>query len=118
MPPLTCALVEKLQTIADPRRQGENLKHPLVDVIMLGFCGVLATPHVMLAHAADYLPPPNRILSRSLRSARESRSGGTTSGAMGKPRFHLFPPPRSLLFLLFMTGKGEGQCAYAEASNE
>ena len=39
---MTGALVEKLQTIADPRRQSENLKHPLVDVIMLGFCGVLA----------------------------------------------------------------------------
>ena len=38
----SCALVERLQTIADPRRQCENLKHPLVDVIMLGFCGVLA----------------------------------------------------------------------------
>jgi DDE_Tnp_1-associated len=39
---MTCALVEQLQTIEDPRRQCENLKHPLVDVIMLGFCGVLA----------------------------------------------------------------------------
>lgn len=38
----TCALVERLQTIPDPRRQGENLKHPLVDIIVLGFCGVLA----------------------------------------------------------------------------
>ena len=42
MPTKTCALIERLQTIADPRRQGANLKHPLVDVIMLGFCGVLA----------------------------------------------------------------------------
>lgn len=42
MPTKTCALVERLQTIADPRRQGENLKHPLVDVIIGGFCGVLA----------------------------------------------------------------------------
>jgi len=39
---MTCALVEQLQTIPDPRRQCANLKHPLVDVIMLGFCGVLA----------------------------------------------------------------------------
>lgn len=38
----TSALVERLQTIVDPRRQGENLKHPLVDVIIVGFCGVLA----------------------------------------------------------------------------
>lgn len=38
----TCALVERLETIADPRRQGENLKHGLVDIIVLGFCGVLA----------------------------------------------------------------------------
>lgn len=42
MPPLTCTLVERLQMIPDPRRQTENLKHPLVDLIMLGFCGVLA----------------------------------------------------------------------------
>jgi predicted transposase YbfD/YdcC len=42
MPALTCALVEKLQAIPDPRRQSENLKHPLVDLILLGFCGVLA----------------------------------------------------------------------------
>jgi predicted transposase YbfD/YdcC len=42
MPLMTCALVERLQTIPDPRRQGENLKHPLVDIIILGFCGVLA----------------------------------------------------------------------------
>src|SRR5262245_28818506 len=38
----TCALVERLETIPDPRRQGENLKHRLVDIIILGFCGVLA----------------------------------------------------------------------------
>jgi predicted transposase YbfD/YdcC len=42
MPAMTCALVERLQTIPDPRRQCENLKHPLVDIIILGFCGVLA----------------------------------------------------------------------------
>jgi predicted transposase YbfD/YdcC len=42
MPALTCALVERLETIADPRRQSENLKHRLVDIIILGFCGVLA----------------------------------------------------------------------------
>jgi predicted transposase YbfD/YdcC len=41
MPALTCALVEKLETIADPRRQCANLKHPLVDIIIVGFCGVL-----------------------------------------------------------------------------
>ena len=42
MPAKTCALIERLETIADPRRQCANLKHPLVDVMMLGFCGVLA----------------------------------------------------------------------------
>lgn len=42
MPPLTCTLVERLQTIADPRRPGRNLRHNLVDLIVLGFCGVLA----------------------------------------------------------------------------
>lgn len=42
MTTMTCALVERLQTIPDARRQGENLKHPLVDLIVLGFCGVLA----------------------------------------------------------------------------
>jgi predicted transposase YbfD/YdcC len=39
---MTCALVERLQTIPDPRRQSENLKHPLVDLIILGLCGVVA----------------------------------------------------------------------------
>jgi predicted transposase YbfD/YdcC len=38
---MTCTLVERLQTIADPRRQCANLKHPLGDIIMVGFCGVL-----------------------------------------------------------------------------
>jgi hypothetical protein len=42
MAAMTCALGERLETIADPRRQGENLKHRLVDLIVLGFCGVLA----------------------------------------------------------------------------
>ena len=42
MPTMTCPLVERLQTIPDPRRQGENLKHPLVDLILLGCCGVVA----------------------------------------------------------------------------
>jgi predicted transposase YbfD/YdcC len=42
MPAMTCALVERLRTIPDPRRPSENLKHPLVDLILLGFCGVLA----------------------------------------------------------------------------
>src|SRR4029453_13869349 len=41
MPALTCALVEQLQTIADPRRQCANLQHSLVDIIIVGFCGVL-----------------------------------------------------------------------------
>jgi hypothetical protein len=42
MTAMTCALVESLQTIPDPRRPGEKLKHPLVDLILLGFWGVLA----------------------------------------------------------------------------
>src|SRR5262245_58834969 len=42
MPTMTCALVERLQTIPDPRRHGEKLNHPLVDIIIVGFCGVLA----------------------------------------------------------------------------
>lgn len=42
MAEMTCALVERLETLVDPRRQSENLKHRLVDLIILGFCGVLA----------------------------------------------------------------------------
>jgi predicted transposase YbfD/YdcC len=38
----TCALVERLKTIPDPRRQCRNLKHRLVDILVLGFCGTLA----------------------------------------------------------------------------
>jgi predicted transposase YbfD/YdcC len=42
MPAMTGPLVERLQGVPDPRRQCANLKHPLVDVIMRGFCGVVA----------------------------------------------------------------------------
>jgi predicted transposase YbfD/YdcC len=38
----TCDLLERLSTIADPRRQCRNLKHRLVDILVLGFCGTLA----------------------------------------------------------------------------
>jgi predicted transposase YbfD/YdcC len=38
----SCALLEQLQTVPDPRRQCRNLKHRLVDVLLSGFCGVLA----------------------------------------------------------------------------
>jgi predicted transposase YbfD/YdcC len=39
---MTCALVERLKTIPDPRRQCQNLKHRLEDILVLGFCGTLA----------------------------------------------------------------------------
>jgi predicted transposase YbfD/YdcC len=39
---MTCALVERAKTIPDPRRQCRNLKHRLEDIVVLGFCGVLA----------------------------------------------------------------------------
>jgi predicted transposase YbfD/YdcC len=42
MPAMTCVLVERLQTIPAPRRQSENRNPPLGDIIILGFCGVLA----------------------------------------------------------------------------
>jgi hypothetical protein len=42
MTAMTCALVERLQTMADPRRPGKNRRHSLGDLIVLGFCGVLA----------------------------------------------------------------------------
>lgn len=35
-------LVACLQSIPDPRRQGKNLKHLLHDILVLGFCGVVA----------------------------------------------------------------------------
>jgi predicted transposase YbfD/YdcC len=34
-------LVAALQAVPDPRRQCKNLRHPLVDVLVVGFCGVL-----------------------------------------------------------------------------
>jgi predicted transposase YbfD/YdcC len=34
-------LVEALQAVPDPRRQCQNLRHRLVDVLAIGFCGVL-----------------------------------------------------------------------------
>src|SRR6266480_4411865 len=38
----TCDLVERVKAIADPRRQCQNLKHRLEDILVLGFCGALA----------------------------------------------------------------------------
>jgi predicted transposase YbfD/YdcC len=34
-------LVDALQAVPDPRRQCKNLRHRLVDVLLIGFCGVL-----------------------------------------------------------------------------
>ena len=42
MVPQTCDLVERLKTIPDHRRQCQNLKHRLEDLLVLGFCGTLA----------------------------------------------------------------------------
>jgi len=42
VPQKSSGLVEHLQCIPDPRRQCHNLKHPLPDLLVLGFCGVLA----------------------------------------------------------------------------
>ena len=38
----TCGLWEALQTLPDPRRQCANLKHSFHDILVMGFCGVLA----------------------------------------------------------------------------
>jgi predicted transposase YbfD/YdcC len=35
------SLVETLEAVPDPRRAGGNLRHPLVNILVLGFCGVL-----------------------------------------------------------------------------
>ena len=42
VPLLTCDLVERLMVIPDHRRQCRNLRHRLVDILVLGFCGTLA----------------------------------------------------------------------------
>jgi hypothetical protein len=34
-------LVAALAAVPDPRRQGKNLRHALVDILVVGFCGVL-----------------------------------------------------------------------------
>jgi len=41
LPKESSSLVEALQAVPDPRRQCKNLRHRLVDVLVLGFCGVL-----------------------------------------------------------------------------
>jgi len=38
----TCDLMHRLKTIPDHRRQCQNLKHRLEDILLLGFCGTLA----------------------------------------------------------------------------
>ena len=42
MPEKSSALIDRLQDLSDPRRQCRNLKHQLQDILVLGFCGVLA----------------------------------------------------------------------------
>jgi predicted transposase YbfD/YdcC len=39
---MDCELVERVKTIPDHRRPCQNLKHRLEDILVLGFCGVLA----------------------------------------------------------------------------
>lgn len=39
---MTCDLVARAKTIPDPRRPCQNIKHLLEDILVLGFCGVLA----------------------------------------------------------------------------
>ena len=42
MPEKSSAPIDRLQDISNPRRQCQNLKHPLQDILVLGFCGVVA----------------------------------------------------------------------------
>src|SRR5438270_4666835 len=42
MADMACELVDRAKTIPDPRRQCRNLKHRLEDILVLGFCGMLA----------------------------------------------------------------------------
>jgi predicted transposase YbfD/YdcC len=42
MPRMSCALLEQLLTLPDPRRVTRNRKHLLVDILLSAFCGVLA----------------------------------------------------------------------------
>ena len=69
----TCDLVERVKTIADPRRQCQNLKHRLEDILVLGFCGALAGcddfveiadwAHQHVAFFRTFLELPNGIPS-------------------------------------------------------
>jgi hypothetical protein len=38
---LTAKFAEHLKRIPDPRRQNRNLEHPLVNVLTIGFCGII-----------------------------------------------------------------------------
>jgi predicted transposase YbfD/YdcC len=38
----TCALLQQLQALPDPRRPGKNLKHRLDELLLMGFCAVVA----------------------------------------------------------------------------
>jgi predicted transposase YbfD/YdcC len=68
-----CELVELAKTIADPRRQCRNLKHRLVDIVVIGFCGTLsgcddfveivAWAKVNLAFFSSFLELPHGIPS-------------------------------------------------------
>ena len=41
----SCALLDPLQALPYPRRQCRNRKHLVIDVLLLGCCGVLADGH-------------------------------------------------------------------------
>src|SRR5438045_2355660 len=48
----TCDLVERVKTIADPRRQCQNLKHRLEDIIVMAFLAVLCDANDFVEIAA------------------------------------------------------------------
>lgn len=77
---MSCDLLEQLQTIPDPRRLTRNRKHLLSDVLLSGFCGVLADCNNFVAiadwarHHEDFL----RTLVMVLRVATCPVSGAET----------------------------------------
>jgi hypothetical protein len=75
-------LVGQLQTIPDPRRQCRNLKHRLVDVLLLGFCGVLADCDEFL-EIADWARHHEAFLRKGTAFAPPIRA--QTAGAVPSP---------------------------------
>ena len=81
-------LVAALGAVPDPRRQCKNLRHRLVDVLVLGFCGVLCGCEDFVeieAFARSKEAFFRRFLNCPTASPRTTPSGGSSRPSALRP---------------------------------